>query len=292
MTLLYQPYPFYYTARNLHKIAAVCFGATFLFLWLFKPFIVNVQEQKLSYEAICFIHALSPSIIFYFYVLLLQAFLTDDAKDKWTVSKEVLMLSFAFLLFGIGSFLVRDIIYTNPDNWSWRYFIEEIENSFLAGTLLSVLLVLINFYRMSGGHSQSARTITIQHPVNTDVQSFEELSISTQVKADDFTLRVDDFLFAKSNGNYLELYHKTHSNTQKLLKRMTMAQLEEQVNSIPHLFRCHRAYLINTQQIVDISGNAQGYLLKFENMSEKIPVSRNRLADFNRLDQQKLIGKA
>lgn len=42
--------------------------------------------------------------------------------------------------------LMRNINYTNPDNRSRHYLIEEVKNTFLDGALISTFWSLVNFY--------------------------------------------------------------------------------------------------------------------------------------------------
>ena len=254
----------------------------FVFLWFFKPFIVNEEEQKISYFIICLIHSILPATIALVFFLALDVAQIDAKKESWTIGREMLVLSSLFLLIGIGSFLVRDVIYTNPDNWSWRYFGVEIKNTFLAGALIASQAVLINFYRLSTLHKKSAESIESHlHPLVNEVS--EKLLIKTGVKSDDFMVDPEEILFARADGNYVEVFCQIQGTIKKELKRITLSQLETQLSNRPFIFRCHRAYLINIHRIQKVSGNAQGYLLAVAGHPESIPVSRNKLASFDQL---------
>ena len=282
MLAIQQPYPFYYYTSGLHKRALIYFGVIFLFLWLFEPFQVNTSEQRVSYLLICIIHALSPALIFYVYFLVLNTVLPERKLEQWTVGKEIIHLCVLFFLIGVASFLVRDIIYTNPDNWSWRYFGEEVKNTFLGGSLLSAFLILLNFYALNKRTQKKAEQID-SHLNSVAVGNPEKVSIQTQVKADDFVLHLPDFLFAQAEGNYVEIYSNTSNAVKKELKRMTLSQLEVQLSSFSYIMRCHRAYIVNTRRIEHVKGNAQGYWLSFSGTFEKALVSRNKITAFDRL---------
>ena len=57
----------------------------------------------------------------------------------WNLGKEILHISIILFLIGIADFLIRDVIYTNPNNWSLRYLWEEVRNTFLVGLLLQFI---------------------------------------------------------------------------------------------------------------------------------------------------------
>jgi hypothetical protein len=278
VTLFRQPYPYYYFRVNLFRLALTAFTIVFVFLIAFKPFVVNPDEQRMSYWLICAIHAFLPAFIFGVYFLFMDTGLSEAQKERWSLGTEIIHLSILFFLFGIASFLVRDIIYTNPDNWSWHYFSEEVKNTFLGGTLISLILILLNFYRLYSRSQRLALQVTA-HLHSPIVNLVSIIQITTNVKADDFQLELASFLFARASGNYVEVYVKTSAGVTKELKRLTLAQLETQL--APHVLRTHRSYLVNTQHIVHVSGNAQGYELAFAGTDLTAPVSRSNIPAFD-----------
>jgi LytTr DNA-binding domain len=282
MSLPHQPYPYNHSTKVLYKLASVSFIIVFLFLWLFEPFHVNTDEQKLGYWLICFIHAITPSLIYIIYFLLFNLVTPITSYEHWTVGKEIAHLAVLFFLIGVSSFLVRDVIYTNPDNWSWRYFIEEIKNTFLSGTLISTMLILIDFYRLNSNTQKQAKIVN-NHLIYTETIVSDEISIKALVKSDDFVLVLNHFLFARAEGNYVEIFYTTIDTVKKDLKRISLSNLEAQLSVHPHLFRCHRAYLVNINNIREVTGNAQGYQLTFTGTTEQAYVSRKNLIQFNKL---------
>jgi LytTr DNA-binding domain len=281
MSFFRQPYPYRHYTSVLYKLASVSVIIVFLFLWLFEPFHVNTDEQKIGYWLICLIHATTPSLIYIAYFLLFNLVTTIISREHWTVGKELAHLAVLFFLIGVDSFLVRDIIYTNPDNWSWRYFIEEIKNTFLAGTLISSLLILINFYRLNSATQQQA-AVANKHLPHAETSTPEDVSIKALVKSDDFDLIINHFLFARAEGNYVEIFYRNNDIVKKELKRISLSNFETQVRASPHLMRCHRAYIVNINNISGVTGNAQGYQLSFAGTAEQAFVSRKNLTLFNK----------
>ncbi|MDD4697250.1 MAG: LytTR family DNA-binding domain-containing protein, partial [Fermentimonas sp.] len=86
--------------------------------------------------------------------------------------------------------------------------------------------------------------------------------------------------FAKSEGNYIEFYLRD-VNVDKIVKRLTLKELESALEPFPEIIRTHRSYLVNTNQIKGVEGNAQGYKLKLKSYEGTIPVSRNMIGSFN-----------
>lgn len=276
-------YPNRYRQRNLLWYGLAQFTLIFIFLYLFMPFGVNNAELKFSYPIICALHALVPASIFYLYFSLLNYFRDRLAKPSWTLKKEFLHLAVLFLLIGIAGFLLRSLIYNNPNNLSFYYLGMEIRNVFLVGGLIYTYLIFARFYFKPVSPIEILFTpAATQSP---DVVS-TSIFIKAHVKIDDFYFNPNDLLFAKAEGNYVTLNILKDGHLKTELKRISLKQFEQQLTEFPNLIRCHRAYLINLQQVIKFSGNSQGYLTYFNGTADKIPVSRAYLDVFDQTYKQ------
>lgn len=276
---LKQPYPYYFKGKNLWILATVIFGMSMGFNYFFEPFVVYRPEHKVSYFWISMIHSLNA---FLCVLLIIGLNNLRVNEDSWTVRKEIALIAGVLLMIGISQFLVRDLIYNNPDNWSIRYFLEEIRNTFLVGVLFAVILVPMNYLRLMKAHLKTAKSLNSQQHPDFSIQREKLLPIVTQQKSDDFDLNPDEFLFAKSEGNYLEIFLEKNEGTNKVLKRMTLKELESQLKSFPHFFKTHRSFLVNLQKVAQVKGNAQGYQLELKSYSDSLPVSRGMINEFER----------
>lgn len=279
-------YPQRYKFENLIKSSIVVFLIILLFLLMFKPFGVYDPELKMHYFFICFLHALAPAIILFVYFGVLNYFRKTKNQTKWTLLEEFIQIGALLVLIGTASFLMRDLLYNNPNNWSWNYFFEEIRNCFVAGIFFYFFLRLSTFYFESKKGSPFVLQFTplTVKPEKTVLKS--NIFITTQVKQDDFLLDMDQLLFAKADGNYIELSKSNGHQMTTEVKRISLTQFETQITDYPHLFRCHRTYLVNMYKIKQVAGNSQGYVLSFKETDIKIPVSRKQIDNFNSCYQQ------
>ncbi len=280
-------YPARYQSKNLAKIVSVQFLLIFVALYLFKPFTVNVSEQRLNYLTICCLHALLPALIIFGYMTMLGRVRKRFQIIDWTLKKEFLNVAILFLIIGLSSFLLRDLIYTNPDNVSWRYLWIEIRNAYLAGIVLCIYLISARVY-FKANVNEITDHQSIQHDVGLIKEDLRHsaIFIKAHVRIDDFYFKVDDLLFAKADGNYVMMYVFRDGLLKSELKRISLKQLEIQLTAYPYLLRCHRAYLLNVKRVAKLSGNSQGYISSFEGTEDKVPVSRTYLNAFNRVYQQ------
>ncbi len=274
---LNQPYPWFYRGKNLLRFTGTIFVMALGFNFLFEPFNVYPPEHKFNYLGVCLIQAFIAAIIT-FGVLGCTGLLINDAK--WKVKKEFALIFSLFLLIGTGIFLARDIVYNNPDNFSVKYFFEEIRNTLLVGTLFFMFIIPVNYFRLERKHSQKARAIKL--PGSDMLKTTEKkVRVVTQSRQDNFDLNPDNFVFAKSEGNYLELYITNNGKLERAVKRLTVKELERQLSAFEFIIKTHRSYIVNINKITHVTGNAQGYILSTKYSPEKLPVARSMIPVFN-----------
>lgn len=276
-----EKYPYYFDSDALWRISLLLVVVAFFFNYLLEPFSVNRAEHRMDFFWICWIHSVLPGLIGFTYFSVLNAAGASDTH--WTVGKELLSLTGLLALVGLGNFLVRDVIYDNPYNWSWGYFWEELRNTFLAGTLLIGLIVPVNFERLYRKHRREAEAITVAPP-QAVTKSRGPIAIEAQVKADHFELPVERLLFARAEGNYTELW--LAGEPRPWLKRLPLKELERQLAHVPEVVRTHRSYLVNILAIQSVAGNAQGYQLSFAQCDHTVPVARGLIGQFREKLQQ------
>jgi len=267
-TFLSQAYPFYYQGKELWLIIFLIFIMTLLFGYLFEPFEVYQPEHKMNYFWITLIHSFTPVFVVF---LLLSIKILPVSNENWTIKKEILLIAFFLLITGILQFFIRDIIYNNPNNWSFQYLYEEIRNTFLVGILFAFILVPINYHRLNNQNNRKANALITSK--SNAIVSEKTTQIITKLNIDS-----QHIVYVKAEGNYIEIFL---SDGTKLLKRLTMKSLENILSSYPNFVKTHRSFIVNINQIDSITGNAQGYKLQLKNCSDIIPVSRNMISLFN-----------
>jgi DNA-binding LytR/AlgR family response regulator len=60
--------------------------------------------------------------------------------------------------------------------------------------------------------------------------------------------------------------------------RATSKQMEEDLRPYPMIVRCHRAFLVNLQQVEQIISQAGTMQLRIKHCNEMLPVSRSNMA--------------
>lgn len=111
--------------------------------------------------------------------------------------------------------------------------------------------------------------------VNTTAPDVQQLQLKGENQAESLLLAAGDFLFAEAADNYCSIHYLENGLVKQALFRATMKNLEAQTATAASIFRCHKSYLVNLQQVQHISGNAQGYKLHLQQNSFALPVSRS-----------------
>jgi len=281
---LQQPYPFYFEGKKLFQIITVWFLIAFFFNFLLQPFDVNPQEQKMSFFLISILHSSTPILIVLCIALVCKLF--PKTTEDWKIKNECILVFFLILFTGIAQFFIRDIIYDNPNNWSWRYLREEVYNTFIAGLFLAPIIISINLNRQQLKNNQKADRISSAiNEVKKD-QTNTSITIETEVKSEKFVFDSHNFIYAKAEGNYCEIFLKKDDTITKLIKRIPIKNLEIQLSTLPFVIKTHRSILLNINYIEKVTGNAQGYKVQLKGNFDTVPVSRNFIRSFGHATTQ------
>lgn len=274
-----QPYPYYYSGKKLIEISFVLITLAFIFNYFVQPFEMNKTELKLSFFWVALIHSISPLLAIIPVAIIFTK--SHPSIENWKIRDELFVIFTMLFLTGSVQFLLRDILYNNPNNWSWLYFYEEITNTLLIGSLLASIVVSINLNLqfLKNNEQASAFNLKLKEKKLEIINS--EITIETELKSEAFKLKIQDFVFAKSEGNYVEIWIVDDSLVKPLLKRIKLKDLESFLHNFQNIIRTHRSFLLNKNYIENISGNAQGYKINLKNCKELVPVSRNYLNSFN-----------
>ena len=278
-TFLKQPYVFYYEGRKLIQITGILFLIFLFFNYMLQPFDVNLKEHKMSYFWISIIHSASPILILLGISLVCRLF--PKTTEDWKIKNECILVFFLILFTGITQFLIRDVIYNNPLNWSWRYFTEELSNTFIAGIFLCPIIISINLNRQQLKNKQKADQISAMLIAAEEIKTNASITIETEVKSEKFIIDSHTFIYAKAEGNYAEIFLKDDEIVTKLIKRISIKNLEKQLSTFPFIIKTHRSVLLNLNYIKKVTGNAQGYKVELKSCSETVPVSRNFIQSFD-----------
>lgn len=201
--------------------------------------------------------------------------------ENWTYKRFVIwFLSFVFTV-SFTSFLF-DFYYLNPNDfvsWGSKYYVNyQIPIVIFVAMFLLLFFVVFDPNPAKGNFQEINKSSNLLELKTT--QGFVERKI-LEVKDTNNRVELNIFLnelyFFKASDNYVEIFYKNTEGVTRVVIRNTLKDIENQFSDIPQLFRCHKAFVVNTEKVKEVIGNAKGYYLTLADVEEKIPVSRSNI---------------
>jgi len=269
---LQRPYYHNYNLKNA-ILQAFFFGAfVFVFLYFFEAF--RISEMPYNTFVICLAFGAITTVVMLLMNLLVPVIFPRYFKEEnWTVGKQIFYTGLHVFLIAICNFLFF-IYLTNSVNLLSVFIWFQVVTLAIAVFPVS-FLTLYQEKRERNYFISSANKMGINKDLNTNLE-YGKITIEGHNTNEQLHIDTNLFLFAKADDNYVELFYLNEGKIEKRIFRSTLKEIEVQLNKIKSVFRCHKSYLVNTQTVSRISGNAQGYRFHFNNTALSVPVSRNQ----------------
>lgn len=278
LSFLRQPFPV--SELNLSKTIrlSLFFGAMIYFcLVVFQPFGSynwHAPFKNLILSGYGLVAAFSVFLNFYaFRKIAPQIF----SEIHWNVGKEIIWNLFHFITGGFLSTVYGAAMGIMPFSLAQINYMILI--AFLTGVVPAVLLVLIIYvYQLQKYQPLEPikKFVAIEptpEPIEPAMQDERLIILTSENQKDTLTLALGKLLYIEANDNYCTIFYLQADVLQKQLIRSSLSRLENQINQ-PEVVRCHRSYLVNLNQVLTVSGNAQGYKLHFGQTEQTVPVAR------------------
>jgi len=278
MKWLNLPYPLLQSTKYKWLFALLSGIFVFVFLIFFQPF---GASQPIAYKYL-FLAGFGVSVflgVATTYFILPKLFWEFFRPEKWTIGKEILLQSCCILI--ISAF-------NSLHNYNWWRDIDLYQtflNFLIITTSIGIFPILgLIFFKersLSKRNIERAQLLSNQLPTEA-VEDTSTIQIQVEsVKESPIVMPLSEFVYAQSEGNYITVYYLDDSTLMHKLIRLSLKQLEIQLENLSQIKRCHRSYLINTQHITSIDGNARSLTIQLVKVATAIPVSRSfSKADF------------
>lgn len=272
---------YFYTRVNLdstnRKFYLIFFTLiiAFIFLNFIEPFGLY-YDSELSGDEV-FIE-LSIALLIAFCILLFSQF----------VLRSLLKLTGLKLLSHVGWFLLEAILVGTT--WSLFDYIEDGNTtSFFANftdNIIAYILIMFvpyfGFITITLFKDLMMESKEIKKQLeNNSGQYIEDISFKDENNTVRFISKTLNILFIQSSDNYVDIHYLEDNTPRKTLLRNSIKRLEEQLVNTP-VIRCHRSFMINTQNIETASKTAAGFEVKLTASDTKIPVSKSYLSEIKK----------
>lgn len=236
-------------------------------LYVFQPFGMNSLESNrflicLGFGISTF---LSTALFEFTFTFLLRKYLENWTFGKWVLKNLGILLTISLVNFLYARIIIFGYIL-------WEFLPHMIYGTLMIGIvpiiILGVSAITIQEYRY--------QNIAKQIPPRKQPKLKDSNSESSKL----FDIPVSKIRFVEALQNYASIVYLDEENQlKKLTKRATLKQILDETNG-NSIVQSHRSFLVNEQEIVSVSGNAQGLLLELSDCDKVVPVSRSFVSMF------------
>lgn len=270
--------PYYFNESNKFKlILSFCLGLfVFIFLVLFRP--AGISQVKIN--PILFrlgYGAISTSVLLFFFFIFAKLFPKYYNNETWTVKKHLVNI------LGV-------IIFCGFLNWTYSKSLLSLEHFdkyagflkiFTYSVIIGLLPALIYIYFDERYHSKKFKRISneiMNNRVGISIETPEKIDLTVKIyatnKKDFIIFNINTLIYVSSESNYASFYIKEGKEIKEHILRIQLQSIQSELSKYDEIIRCHKSYIINTSYITNLSGNARGYYLHFNDLDVSIPVSR------------------
>lgn len=275
LSFLKKPFP-RSEAHGSHWRSALLTGTiVFVFLFIFRPFGMY-RFETLQIALITAGYGILTALMVLANAYIWTALFPDwFREEKWTTGKEILFI--LWIIFCIGLANAFYSVYIFNDTVSWSYLIQ-----FQFFTMLvSLIPVTVNVFTvqlvLTRRNLKAALELTekLNYKKRLDASPGIEVLFQSENRKEEFRIPASALIFITSADNYIEIHYLEAGQEKKKLLRGTLRAARDDLRSLTAFYRCHRAFIVNLDRVISVSGNSQGYRLRLKGTSVDIPVSRN-----------------
>jgi len=203
------------------------------------------------------------------------------ASENWNVGKEIFNNILYIIVIGITTGLVHIMLsrfyYLQPTERLPQIFRFIFVSVLLVSPLPLFILALLNRNSVLFSNFQHVRELNEMieaKSLQDESANFKEQLTLMGTTKDSVVLEPNHLLYVEAYGNYVKVNYSDKTGVKQKILRATIGKIEESLQNYPYLIRCHRAFIVNANNIIHIEGNSQGYRLSLRYTNEKVPVSR------------------
>ncbi len=271
-------YPQNYLIRHPLQGAVILFLFSFGFTLLYHP--LNARASiYFGFELTMLFYTAAASVVAWWAIILLKKIPYFRKLGQWTIIKEIVFIYLVLQMMGFTIFLLAFIIEepAPESRWNLATFLDSSKSAFLVYILPFAFFTSVH-YKFLFLNFQT--TVT---SAEKERQHELMVHIKSSLKKESLTFKADELIFATAEGNYVVFHLFRDGDIKRIPIRNSISNVEEQLDKIPAFFRCHRGFIINLHQVESKKGNSLGYILRMRKGAEKVPVSRNKVSEFDRI---------
>jgi len=266
------------------NVRIIVFAGFFIstFIVFFKPFgLENINISNKNFILIGY-GLVTSMILFINLILIKTRFKQIFNEEKWTILKNICWFLWIISTIGLANFIYTNLFFAFP--FSIRGIVYFQIYTLIIGAIPSTVITLVmqnNYLKKNIKNANLISDNIEKKEKHGEIK--EKIILLAENSKDKIELEVKNLLFIESAGNYVEVNYLENNKLKTKLLRSSLKRIYNSLINYPNLFKSHRAYIINTNNISNVKGNAQGYQISLINIDKKVPVSRNFISDFKKI---------
>lgn len=220
---------------------------------------------------------ITAALVFFNAVIVEGVFKKWFDEKNWKVGKEIVWIFWNILLIGAANLIYSH--YQMGFSLSFGNFLKYQGITMSIGIFPVIIVTVVNYNRLHQQNTALAQQLNTviendTQPVLASI-AHNQVTLLGENSKEELVLDPASILYIESADNYVNVVWMEGPQLKKLLLRNTLKNQEEKLKAYPHLFRCHRSYIVNLQRVTHVTGNSQGYKLHLDGAEEWVPVSRS-----------------
>jgi hypothetical protein len=249
-------------------IYALVFGLfIFLFLFIFKPFGLSSLNNRSQFFVSLGFGLVTISMLFIFKFLIEPVVI----KGKWTFGKSILWGFVVASSIGAANYFYVSIIF--PQIFMFRYFLLAIWTAILVGIIPVSIGYIISFNRL---YRSALKNAAIKPD---EIFRENEVILRCGNEKNDYKINPKFIVYLSSNDNYVTVVTIKGETLSKKHMRGTLKAAETELRKNSSFFRCHKCFIVNSEYVDHLTGNAQNMKIKLKYHEAEIPVSRSKAGE-------------
>lgn len=315
LRILNKPFPVSSWAWYRHR--SVGFGLfVFLFLYLFKPFNLNFYNRSQLFFVSSMYGAIAGLVILAGGWVFIKWLMPGINEEKWTLGKQILWNTLLMLCITCLNVVATEWIHSVKLPLTW--WVTMLGWVLMLGALPIAIAELVSYNVYLRQHTRSAASLShlVQlSPKNKMAGQYEtpasapelaitydsehsraewddnvdllkhQLVLTGENQGDKLELTYFDLLAVQALDNYVNVFWEEHGQLRTTMLRNTLTNIATQLHDAAFIYRCHRGWLVNTQRVHQVDGNAQGLKLSVDLLRQQVPVSRANIPGFKSLTE-------
>lgn len=281
---LNKPYFFIKSLKFNIILSIIIGGFIFAFLSIFKPFgMFSNSNDPILYPLGFGIITTFVMILAFIYIPFL--FKKTFSLEYWTVGKNIIFIISMLLTIAVVNWFYNINVQNVTKKAPIISFLEMISFTFSLSFFPTFIYMYLSEKYFREKRVKTSESLMTERISTKKIKTKKEVIVFGNNKDEKISFILDDLIYISSQGNYASFFINTNNEIKERILRNTLNNIIDGLNSHKNLIRCHKSYIINTNYIESISGNARGYYLISSLISKEIPVSRK----YNKEELKKLI---